>query len=116
MVALFRASLADPKRLVASVSKRKDAVLLGSAPKETFVGGAKVAATLAKWKLELDVRDGVAAGVTASKTVAWIAANVDATTRTGDAIPYRLLALYEYEKGKAWRLVAITFSFTAPPA
>jgi hypothetical protein len=114
-VAVFKASLGDAKQLAASVSKRKDAVLLGSAPKETFVGGAKVAATLAKWKLALSVHDGIAAGVTGSKTVAWIAANVDAKSEAGATTPYRLLALYELEKTKAWRLVALSFSFTAAP-
>lgn len=112
-VAVFEASLADPKRLAASVAKRRDAVLLGSAPKEKFVGGAKVAATLARWKLALAVRDGIAAGVTASKTVAWVAANVDATSAAG-ITPYRVLAFYELANGKEWRLVALSFSFTSP--
>ena len=116
-VTVFKAALADPKLLAASVSARKDVVLFGSAPKEKFVGGAKVAATLAKWKLALAVRDGIAAGTTASKTVAWVAANVDAKPAdqpAAAATPYRVLCLYELEKGKDWRLVAMTFSFTTP--
>jgi hypothetical protein len=112
-VAVFKASLADPKALATSVSKRKDVVLLGSAPKEKFVGGAKVAATLAKWKLALSVRDGIAAGVTTSKTVAWVATNVDAKPESGATTPYRVLALYELEKGKDWHLVALSFSYTS---
>lgn len=113
-VAAFKAAIGDAQLLAASVAKRKDTVLLGSAPKEKFVG-PKVATTLASWKLALSVRDGIAAGVTASKTVAWIAANVDAKTAAGATTPYRVLALYELEKAKDWRLVALAFSYTSAP-
>ncbi|MDB4962568.1 MAG: hypothetical protein JWP01_2567 [Myxococcales bacterium] len=117
-VELFKASLADPKQFAASISKRKDAILIGSAPNQKTVGGAKVAATLARWKLALTIRDGIAAGTTASKTVAWVAANVDARPAgkpTASPTPYRVLCIYEQTKAKAWQLVAVEFSFPASP-
>jgi len=113
-VTAFKAGLADPKALAASVSKRADAVLFGSAPKEKFVGGARVAATLAKWNLTFTIRDGITAGTTSSKTVAWVAANVDARPAgksAASATPYRLMCIYELDKANAWKLVAIAFSF-----
>lgn len=50
------------------------------------------------------------AGVTTSKTVAWLVANVDAV-RPGDkvATAYRLLAIYE-KTGSTWRIVQLNFS------
>ena len=112
-VAAFSQSLGDPKLLAASVSDRKDAVLFGSAPGERVVGGKAVAAQLASWKLALTARDGIAAGTSSSKNVAWVAANVDARPfGKPDAKPasYRVLALYE-RTGAAWKLVAIEFSY-----
>ncbi len=111
-VDVFTASLADPKAFAASVSDRKDAVLTGSGPGEKYVGGAKLKATLQGWKLAFTVHDGIAAGTTASKSVAWVAANLDARpVGKPDAKPtaYRALMLYEHE-GSAWRLVAAQFS------
>ena len=110
-VKVFKDGLADPK----SLSARKDIVMFGSAPKEKFVG-AKVGAALAKWKLAFTVKDGISAGTTASKTVAWVAANVDAkpTGKEGPVTAYRVMALYEQDKAKAWKLVALEFSIPAP--
>lgn len=114
VVKLFESSIADPKALAASVSPRKDVVLYGSAPKERFVGGAKVKAKLAAWKLAFKVRDGIQAGVTTSKTVAWVAANVDATSlkKKGKSTPYRVLFVYE-KTGPTWKLVQAHFSFVS---
>lgn len=117
VVALFEKSIDDPAALAATVSPRKDVVLYGSDRNERVVGGKQVAATLKRWSLSMGVRDGVQAGLTASGTVAWVAANVDAvSTRKADArpTPYRVLFLYEKGKGKAgWQLVSAHFSFWA---
>lgn len=114
-VKVFEGSIGDPKIFAASVSDRKDAVLIGSAPGEKTVGGAKVSAKLTNWKLAFAVHDGVAAGTTASKTVAWIAANLDARPAgkpDAKPAPYRALLIYEQKAG-AWKLVAARFSFVA---
>ena len=114
VVKLFETSIADPKALAASVSTRKDVVLYGSALKERTVGGAKVKAMLARWKLAFKVRDGIQAGLTSSRSVAWLAANVDAGNPKkpkDKPVPYRLLVLYE-KTAAGWKLVQAHFSFT----
>ena len=106
----LEAALADAAALARAVSDRKDVVLYGSALKERFVGGAAVRAQLAKWKLGFKLRDGVFAGLTTGKTVAWIVANVDAA-RQGDkaATAYRMLSIWE-KAGTGWRCVQLSFS------
>lgn len=111
-VAVFEASLADPKAFAASVSDRKDVVLYGSSSAERTVGGAKVRTKLASWNLKFTVIDGIQAGVTANKTVAFVAANVDAMSLRAPsrpASPYRVLAIYE-KTGPTWKLVQANFS------
>jgi hypothetical protein len=107
-VKVFESSIGDPKAFAATVSDRKDVVLYGSEQRERTVGGAKVKARLTTWKLAFKVRDGVQAGL-AGKSVAWVAANVDATGPKTKATPYRVLALYE-KSGTAWKLVQAHFS------
>ena len=110
---LFASTIGDPARLAASVSPRKDVVLYGSAQKERFVGGKKVAATLQKWKLGFRIVDGPNAGVTTSGTVAWVAANLDAVPvkkPAAKATPYRALAIYE-KVAAGWQVVSLQFSF-----
>jgi hypothetical protein len=116
-VKLFAATLADPKAFAKTVSDRKDVVLYGSDRKERFVGGKQVRATLEKWHLAIAVRDGIVAGVTRSKTVAWVAANVEVrdagstvTPAKAKTTPYRLTVIYE-RTGTAWKLVLVHFSF-----
>lgn len=109
----FEATLADPKALAATVSARKDVVLYGSELKERYVGGGKAKAQFLKWNLAFKIRDGIQAGVTASKSVAWVAAHVDATPikkPTAKPTPYRVLFFYEREKD-VWKLVNAHFSF-----
>jgi len=92
---------------------RKDVVLYGSELSERTVGGDNVKAKLAAWKLAFKVRDGIQAGLTASKTVAWVAANVDATSLKNPKdkpTPYRALFLYEKTAG-TWQIVHAHFSF-----
>ncbi len=113
VVKVFEASLGDPKAFAATVSDRADVVLYGSELAERTVGGAKVKSKLAAWKLAFKVRDGLQAGLSTSKTVAWVAANVDATSikkPTNPAEPYRVLAVYE-KAGSVWKLVQAHFSF-----
>lgn len=112
-VALFQASIGDPKALAKTVTTRADAALFGSDLKERYIGGKKVAATLTRWNLAFKVRDGIQAGVAGSGNVAWVAANVDATSvkKPGSKpTPYRVFCIYE--KGDAgWKLVVMHFSF-----
>jgi SnoaL-like protein len=108
----FEATLGDPTKFAKTVSDRNDVVLYGSEVKERYVGGAAVRATLRKWKLALTVRDGVIAGATTSKTVAWVAANVDARAAgkpKAAATPYRVTAIYELH-GSSWDIVQLQFS------
>lgn len=106
----FQKSLADPKALAATISPRKDVVLYGTEPTERFVGGAAAKATLAKWGLSLTVHGGIRSGITKSKTVVWIAADVDArTAKSKTSSPYRLTVVYE-KTGSEWKIVQIHFS------
>lgn len=117
-VKVFESTIGDPKALSKSVSVRKDVVLYGNEPAERTVGGAKVAAKLQSWSLTFKVRDGIQAGVTSSKTVAWVAANLDATSLKkpkDKPVPYRLFALYE-KTGADWKLVSANFAYITPPA
>lgn len=112
-VKLFESTLGDPKAFAKTVSDRKDAVLLGSAKGERFVGGAKIRAKLAAWNLALQVRGGIQAGLSQNNSFAWVAANVDARPAKGakdkPPAPYRLLAIYEKTAG-GWKLVSVSFS------
>jgi hypothetical protein len=113
VVARFRTTIGDPAALAKTISPRADVVLYGTERKERFVGGKKVAATLAKWNLAFTVRDGLQAGTVAAGTVAWIAANVDAASkkRPGAApMPYRLTAIYEMTRA-GWKVVLLHFSY-----
>jgi hypothetical protein len=85
-------------------------VLHGTEPTERFVGGAAVRARLVKWDLSLAVHGGIRAGVTRSKAVAWIAADVDArSAKSKTTSPYRLTVVYE-KTGTEWKIVQIHFS------
>jgi ketosteroid isomerase-like protein len=114
-VKLFEATIGDPKLLAASVSDRKDVVLFGSELSERYVGPAAVKAQLTRWNLVFKLRDGVQAGVSSNRTVAWVAANVDATpVKKPGAKPSPYRALFVYEKtGTAWQIVQAHFSFLA---
>ena len=109
---LFESTIGDAKALTATVSDRKEAVLYGSEPTEKYVGGAAVKSTLAKWNFTFKVRDGVQAGVTSNKALAWVAANVDATSAKKPAAkPTPYMALFVYEKvDTTWKLVVAQFS------
>ncbi len=109
----FETTLGDPKAFAASISDRNDVVLFGSDAKERFVGGEKARAGLRSWGLALTLRDGITAGTTTSKTVVWLAANVDARPAgkpKAAATPYRVTAIYEHH-GATWDIVQLHFSF-----
>jgi hypothetical protein len=110
VVKQLETTMGDPKAFAASVSDRKDVVLYGSEPNERFVGGAAVKKQLAAWNLSLKLRDGVVAGMASTKSVAWVAANVNASNAKLKPIPYRLLAIYE-QTGGAWKIVQLHFSY-----
>lgn len=112
VVTLAKQTLADPKLLAASFDDRKDVVLFGSERKERWSGPKDVRAKLLTWKLAFTVADGVQAGLTSSKTMAWVAANVDARKAgapTAKATRYRASMLYEKLDG-VWKLVVLQFS------
>ena len=112
VVALFETTILESRTLAGTVSDRKDVVLYGSESAERYVTGAKAKAQLTKWQLGFAVRDGVQAGLSANKQVAWVAANVDARSlkRPKDKpLPYRVLFVYE-KAGDAWKLVLLHFS------
>ncbi len=110
VVEQFQKSIADPKAFAATISTRKDVVLYGTEPTERVVGGAAVRARLVKWDLSLAVHGGILAGVTKSKAVAWIAADVDArSAKSKTTSPYRLTVVYE-KTGTEWKIVQIHFS------
>ncbi|HTL32158.1 MAG TPA: hypothetical protein VL326_03480 [Kofleriaceae bacterium] len=111
---LFKDTLGDPKKLAATVSDRKDAVMYGSELAERYVGGAKIKSQLAKWNLGFTVKGGVQAGITKSQTVAFVAAYVDAKSvknPSGAVSPYRVFAIYE-KTITSWKLVSLHFAFT----
>lgn len=108
---LFETTISDPKAFAATVSARKETVLLGSELPERF-SGAQVAKQLTSWNLAFKVRDGLRAGMSKSGKLAWVAANVDATQfkrPKAKPIPYRVFAIYELV-GADWKLVQIQFS------
>jgi hypothetical protein len=110
VVEQFRQSIADPKAFAATISARNDVVLYGTEPTERFVGGAAARATLLKWAFAWTVHGGIRAGVTKSKAVAWIAADVDArSAKSKTSSPYRLTVVYE-KTGTEWKIVQIHFS------
>ena len=111
-VAQLEAGLKSGAALAKTVADRDDVVLFGAAPGPRVVGAAKVRAALAHWPA-LRVTDGLQAGTIGGGTVAWIAANVAATS--GKHEPYRLLAVYIKDHA-SWRLVALQLAFvTASP-
>lgn len=107
--ATFKTTMADPKLLAKAISDRKDVVMFGSEKAERYVGGATVRAQILKWGLGFGIRDGIQAGVMPSKTVAWVAANVDAATKTAKPVPYRVTAIYE-KVAADWQIVMLQFS------
>lgn len=110
VVEQFRSAIADPKALVAAISARKDVVLYGTEPTERFVGGAAARATFTKWGLAMAIHGGIRAGVVKSKSVVWIAADVDArSAKAKTSTPYRLTVVYE-KTGTEWKIVQLHFS------
>jgi hypothetical protein len=110
----FEATIGDPAAFAGTVSQRKDVVLFGSEQTERFVGSKAVRAQLSKWKLGFKLRDGIQAGVSSARTVAFIAANVDGARATDKAsTPYRMFAIYE-KTGTSWQVAALQFSAPAP--
>jgi len=82
-------------------------LLYSSEDGERYVG-PQVKAKLAAWNA-FKLHDGIRAGLDAGGTVAWVAANLDATSANG-SVPYRALFVYE-RTGERWALVQAQFSF-----
>lgn len=111
LVAVFERTIASSKTLAKTVSDRADVVLYGSELAERYVGGKTVKQTLDRWNLSFKVT-GLHAGM-ASKTVGFVAANLEAVAGKGKPTPYRVLAIYE--KTDAWKVVQLHFSFPFVP-
>lgn len=106
---LVQLALPDPAVLAKLISSRKDAIMYGSDAGERFVGGAAIVKTLAAWKLGFAVHDGTQAALSASKTAAVVAMNVDANKAgTKLTAPYRLFVILE-KSGSSWQIVALSF-------
>ena len=108
---LVESTLGDPKAFAATVSERPEVALFGSNNEKVF-GGPAVKAKLLAWNLAFKVRDGVRAGVSANKAVAWVMVNVDtvpANKPTAKPIPYRAMLFYELT-GTDWKLVSAQFT------
>jgi hypothetical protein len=111
VVDLAKRTLPDAKAFAASISDRADVTLMGSAETERYVGGATVKKTLAGWNFGFEIKGNVAAGVTSSGTVAWLAANVDARAKNAKTTtPYHMTLICE-KTGSDWKVVAAQFSF-----
>jgi len=107
----FETTAADPKAFAASFSDRKEVVMYGSELPERYVG-AKAKAQIAAWSFAFKVRDGLRAGMSKSGNLAWVAANVDATSvknAKAKPIPFRAFAVYE-KTPAGWKIVDVQFS------
>lgn len=97
----------DPKALLAHLSDDKKVVVFGSAPREKFVGGARVKGIFKKWEVGLvywnkDEPDLPArAGTTADGNLLWMTA---ATTVPATCTSYRTLLVLAKEPA-GWRIV-----------
>lgn len=109
VVRQLEAALKDGAELAKSVASRDDAVALGAEPGPRAQGAKAVRAALQKWPA-LKITSGPRAGTVAGGSVAWVAANVEATS--GTHTPYRLLAIY-LKDGTAWQLVAVQLAFVS---
>jgi len=107
----FETTAADPKAFAASFSDRKEVVMFGSELPERYVGG-KAKTQITSWNFAFKVRDGLRAGVSKSGNLAWVAANVDATSVKNTKmkpIPFRMFAVYE-KSAAGWKVVEVEFS------
>ncbi len=96
-----------PASFVRIMSDDKRALVFGSAPKETFVGGAKIKGVFKKWSVALPGWDRedpalpASAGVGPDGELAWMATRVTYFKLCDN---YRALLVMAKEKG-AWKLV-----------
>lgn len=107
----FETTAADPKAFAASFSDRKEVVMFGSELPERYVG-AKAKGQITSWNFAFKVRDGLRAGISKSGNLAWVAANVDATSVKNakmKPIPFRVFAVYE-KSSAGWKVVEVEFS------
>jgi hypothetical protein len=108
-VKLFESTIGDPKVLAATVSDRKDVALLGTEAFERWVGGADARAALLKWNLSFKTVGGIRAGVTKSKQIVWVLADVDSSRDGKKAGSFRVSAIYE-KTGGSWKIVQLHFT------
>jgi hypothetical protein len=97
---------------VDTVADRKDAVMFGSGPGERYVGGDAIKKMLTGWNLELEVRDGLASGLTKGRLL-WIAANMNArpaNNAKAAPTPYRVFLIFEGDGDDTYQLVHASFA------
>jgi ketosteroid isomerase-like protein len=84
-VRALAAAVGDPDKLVAMISDDKSALVFGSAPKETFSGGAAIKAVLKKWKISAavygDKDDQLTAIAGGDGELAWVIAPIMAPSQ-----------------------------------
>lgn len=100
-------------KLVGLISDDKRGIVIGSAPKEKFVGGAAVKKVFAKWELSsiyTPVERPVYADVGPGGDLAWIALAVTGPAKV--CTQYRALWVLQKE-GSAWKLVHQHYSLPA---
>lgn len=91
------------EKIIPALSDANDAQMFGSAPKETFTGGAAIKKIFKKWKIDLSADDGqhTLAGIAPGGDLAWVATDVS----TGwMCTSYRALYVLQKE-GNAWKIV-----------
>ncbi len=97
---------------VDTVANRKDSVMFGSGPTERYVGGDAIKKMLIAWNLQLEIRDGLASGLTKGRLL-WIAANMNARP-ANDAkaapTPYRVFLIFEGDGDDTYELVHASFA------
>jgi ketosteroid isomerase-like protein len=122
VVAEFQKAAWKTAELVHSIAERPDALVFGTAPEETIVGGDKIRNLLQQqihdFGLTITRRGGLRAGVTPNGRVGWVASNIDlaalpAPEEGKPSKPVRLQTrglLVYLNEGGLWRLVQGHFS------
>jgi hypothetical protein len=112
----IKAGAADASAWLATFSEHADAFAFGSAPEEKLAGGPTVKGAFGQlvegYKMQLALKDGIAARLAPGGNLGWAACNLDVTFHVeGNAItqPYRALFTY-LKEGDAWKIVQVHFS------
>lgn len=108
----FRAAFGSRYAFIDAFSERADAIDVGSAPRETKLGGASVKTAFRGVNATVQIHDGVAAG-RVNDRIGWAAANVDYSLSSTNTQTFRVLAVLVNE-GAGWRVVLAHWSNAGP--